>query len=84
VAAILGHFGAHTRHFRDLMALRLRVVASEPASASRAGGGPEFDEVINFCGRQQPAGVTLMAGLAATLAPLRHASGAWLIRGRVR
>jgi hypothetical protein len=84
VAAILGHFGARTRHLADLVALRLRVVTSEPAPAAVASGGSEFDEVINLFGRQELACTTLVTGLAAALPALRRARRAWLIRGRVR
>lgn len=81
-AATLGHFSAYTWHFADLVALGCEIIAAQSAPATGASRGPEFDEAVYLCGRQQPSGAALMAGLAAALAPLRLAWRLPIIRGR--
>jgi hypothetical protein len=83
VAAVLGHYGAHHRHFAHLMARRLRVIASQLAPAPCAVRRLEFNEVVYFFCWPQPSSAALMARLAALLPALRLALRLALIRGRI-
>jgi hypothetical protein len=48
VAAVLSHLSSDRRHFRDLMACRLRIKAFQEVATLGTTDGAQFDDVVNF------------------------------------
>jgi hypothetical protein len=70
MSPVLSHFNLDGWHFRDLMTFGLWIITSQPMPASQTVGGPEFNQMIYCCHRQQFARMPLMSRLSAALTPL--------------
>ncbi len=71
------------RHFGDLMADRLGVVAVERLAAGPAHGGLALEDLTELIRRDQGPGLAAMSGLAASLLPRGGRRRPSLDRGRV-